>query len=186
VTMEDRGQVLALVAEAVAQGSRLHTACEMVGVDACTLQRWQRPQTAEDGRRGPRTAPRNNLSQSKEPRPSRRGFCKPRGKVPPLRYGLPFPPRSSERGILADLRERDRLVSLASASISTCIGSAIAGVTSRPRRRRKLSMRYAANCQRRIGSPSTICLSPTGRTSANQSHPSAASANSSNAAIGQG
>jgi hypothetical protein len=29
---------------------------------------------------------------SKEPRPSRRGFCKPRGKVPPLRYGLPFLP----------------------------------------------------------------------------------------------
>jgi hypothetical protein len=29
---------------------------------------------------------------SKEPRPSRRGFCKPRGNVPPLRYGLPFLP----------------------------------------------------------------------------------------------
>jgi hypothetical protein len=28
----------------------------------------------------------------KEPRPSRRGFCKPRGNVPPLRYGLPFLP----------------------------------------------------------------------------------------------
>ena len=27
---------------------------------------------------------------SKEPRPSRRGFCKPRGNLPPLRYGLPF------------------------------------------------------------------------------------------------
>ena len=29
---------------------------------------------------------------SKEPRPSRRGFCKPRGNFPPLRYGLPFLP----------------------------------------------------------------------------------------------
>jgi hypothetical protein len=29
---------------------------------------------------------------SKEPRSSRRGFCKPRGNVPPLRYGLPFLP----------------------------------------------------------------------------------------------
>ena len=29
---------------------------------------------------------------SKEPRPSRRGFCKPRGKLAPLRYGLPFIP----------------------------------------------------------------------------------------------
>ncbi len=56
--------MLALVAEAVAQGSRQHTACEIVGIDERTLQRWQRPQTAEDGRRGPRTAPRNKLSQS--------------------------------------------------------------------------------------------------------------------------
>jgi hypothetical protein len=30
--------------------------------------------------------------ESKEPRPSRRGFCKPRGNLPPLRYGLPFLP----------------------------------------------------------------------------------------------
>jgi putative transposase len=62
VTVEDRGQVLTLVTEAVAQGSRQHTACEMVGVAERTLQRWQRPETAEDGRRGPRTAPRHTLS----------------------------------------------------------------------------------------------------------------------------
>ena len=30
--------------------------------------------------------------ESKEPRPSRWGFCKPRGNLPPLRYGLPFLP----------------------------------------------------------------------------------------------
>jgi transposase InsO family protein len=63
VTVEDRGQVLTLVAEAVERGSRQHTACEMVGVAARTLQRWQCPETAEDGRRGPRTAPRHALSQ---------------------------------------------------------------------------------------------------------------------------
>ena len=63
MTVEDRGQVLTLVTEAVAQGSRQHTACEMVGVAERTLQRWQRPETAEDGRRGPRTAPRHTLSQ---------------------------------------------------------------------------------------------------------------------------
>lgn len=64
MTVEDRGQVLGLVAEAVAPGSRQHAACEMVGVAERTRQRWQRPETAEDGRRGPRTAPRNTLSQS--------------------------------------------------------------------------------------------------------------------------
>jgi transposase InsO family protein len=62
VTVSDRSEVLTLVADAVAQGSRQHTACEMVGVNARTLQRWQHPETAEDGRRGPRTAPRNKLS----------------------------------------------------------------------------------------------------------------------------
>jgi len=43
VTVLDRGQVLGVVAEAVAQGSRQYTACEMVGVAERTLQRWQRP-----------------------------------------------------------------------------------------------------------------------------------------------
>jgi len=63
VTVSDREQVRALVVEAVAQGARQHTACEMVGVAARTLQRWQRQETVEDGSRGPRTAPRNTLSQ---------------------------------------------------------------------------------------------------------------------------
>ena len=50
MTVEDRGQVLTLVTEAVAQGSRQHTACEMVGVAERTLQRWQRPEAAIFGR----------------------------------------------------------------------------------------------------------------------------------------
>ena len=64
MTVSDREQALALVTEAVAQGSRQHMACETVGVAERTLQRWQRPETAEDGRRGPHTAPPNKLSQS--------------------------------------------------------------------------------------------------------------------------
>ena len=63
MTVSDRSEVLALVAEAVERGSRQHAACEMVGVAERTLQRWQCPQTAEDGRRGPRTVPRHTLSQ---------------------------------------------------------------------------------------------------------------------------
>lgn len=64
MTVADRGQVLALVADALAQGARQHTAGTVVGVAERTLQRWQRPETAADGRRGPRTTPRNKLSQS--------------------------------------------------------------------------------------------------------------------------
>ena len=63
VTVSDREQVRALVADAVAQGARQHTACERVGVAARTLQRRQCLETAEDRRRGPRTAPRHTLSQ---------------------------------------------------------------------------------------------------------------------------
>lgn len=63
MTAEERGQVLALVAEAVERGSRQRTACEIVGVAERTLQRWQRPGTAEDGRRGPNTVPQHTLSQ---------------------------------------------------------------------------------------------------------------------------
>ena len=62
MTVSERREVLALVTDAVAQGARQHTACEMVGVAARTLQRWQHPETAEDGRRGPHTAPRHTLS----------------------------------------------------------------------------------------------------------------------------
>ncbi len=60
--VSDRREVRALVADAVAQGARQHAACEMVGVAERTLQRWQRPATAEDGRRGPTTVPRHTLS----------------------------------------------------------------------------------------------------------------------------
>lgn len=62
MTVEERGHVLALVTDAVDRGARQHTACAIVGVAERTLQRWQRPETAEDGRRGPNTVPRNTLS----------------------------------------------------------------------------------------------------------------------------
>jgi transposase InsO family protein len=62
VTVEERGHVLALVTDAVDRGARQHTACAIVGVTERTLQRWQRPETAEDRRRGPTTVPRNTLS----------------------------------------------------------------------------------------------------------------------------
>lgn len=58
----DRTAVLALVACAVQDGSRQGEACKAVGVDERTLQRWQRPETAEDGRHGPLTAPQNSFT----------------------------------------------------------------------------------------------------------------------------
>jgi len=62
VTAENRAQVLAAVAETVNEGCRQSKACEVAGVGERTLQRWQLPQTAVDGRHGPLTVPRNKLS----------------------------------------------------------------------------------------------------------------------------
>jgi len=62
VSSSDRAQVLSLVSEAVEHGSRQEPACEVVGVDLRTLQRWQLPGTSDDNRHGPRTEPKNKLS----------------------------------------------------------------------------------------------------------------------------
>ena len=62
MTSSDRTQVLALVATAVTEGSRQDKACEVVGVDVRTLQRWQLQKTSTDNRRGPVTSPKNKLS----------------------------------------------------------------------------------------------------------------------------
>ena len=59
---------LALVDEALSQGVRLETACQRLGVSARTVQRWRKPQTAEDRRYGPRTSPANKLSEAERRR----------------------------------------------------------------------------------------------------------------------
>lgn len=50
-----------LIKEAVQAGARFVNACEAIGLPARTLQRWARRPV--DGRRGPRHAPANKLSQ---------------------------------------------------------------------------------------------------------------------------
>jgi putative transposase len=50
-----------LIEEAVAGGARLSKACEVVGLPARTLQRWVH--SPVDGRKGPRHAPVNRLTQ---------------------------------------------------------------------------------------------------------------------------
>lgn len=60
--VEERRRVLELIEEAVASGARQSAACEELGIDTRTLQRWRgRP---EDGRCGPKTEPHNALSAS--------------------------------------------------------------------------------------------------------------------------
>ena len=59
-----RTQVIALAHGAVAQGARLEAACEVLGVAARTLQRWQKQPA--DARRGPKSAPPHRLSAAEK------------------------------------------------------------------------------------------------------------------------
>ena len=54
--------ILGLIDEAIAAGARQSKACEILGIDCRTLQRWRRKGIGEDGRAGPRTSPANKLS----------------------------------------------------------------------------------------------------------------------------
>lgn len=59
---------LALIEEARKAGASLEGACRRLGVSARTIQRWQRPETREDGRCGPRHSPPNRLSAAERRR----------------------------------------------------------------------------------------------------------------------
>lgn len=52
---------MGLIAEAVDSGARVEKACDVVGLDARTLQRWRRG-AGEDLRCGPKTSPGNRLT----------------------------------------------------------------------------------------------------------------------------
>jgi len=54
--------ILKLVDEAVAAGARRHKACELLGLDVRTLQRWRTKGIGTDQRAGPKTPPKNKLS----------------------------------------------------------------------------------------------------------------------------
>lgn len=54
--------------EALREGVSLEAACSRLGVSPRTVQRWRKPQSAEDRRCGPRTQPANSLSQAERQR----------------------------------------------------------------------------------------------------------------------
>ena len=62
IDLLDRVEVKSLIEEAVASGSRQEKACEIIGVDKRTYQRWALAPAVGDLRRGPMTAPANKLT----------------------------------------------------------------------------------------------------------------------------
>jgi putative transposase len=60
--------IIELIDEAVAAGARQSRACEVVGIDARTLQRWREQDIGDDRRNGPRSPPSNRLSAAERQR----------------------------------------------------------------------------------------------------------------------
>jgi len=58
---DERRLILDLLNEATESGARLAKACDILNIDARTVQRWQ-SKGDEDGRHGPKTPPANKLS----------------------------------------------------------------------------------------------------------------------------
>jgi putative transposase len=58
--------IVALVDEAVAAGARLESACNELGIDARTIQRWRLDPEGDDERHGPKTGPANALTEEEE------------------------------------------------------------------------------------------------------------------------
>jgi len=55
--------IVELITEATASGARQQTACDAMGLDPRTVQRWRMSKASTDLRSGPKTRPRNALSE---------------------------------------------------------------------------------------------------------------------------
>jgi transposase InsO family protein len=58
--------ILDLIASAVRDGATQARACEVLGLDSRTVQRWQRCPDGDDLRRGPKTRPANALTEEEQ------------------------------------------------------------------------------------------------------------------------
>ena len=54
ISLEDRQNIAAMIEQARCEGARLKAACEVVGIDARTLQRWETNEGLQDGDARPR------------------------------------------------------------------------------------------------------------------------------------
>jgi transposase InsO family protein len=64
----DRERASELIVEATKAGARQSRACEILGLDARTVQRWRRDGIGDDRRMGPKTAPGNKLTKAERER----------------------------------------------------------------------------------------------------------------------
>lgn len=74
--------ILGLLDEAIRDGARQSKACEILGIDPRTVQRWRRQGIGKDRRAGPKSTPKNKLSDAERGRvlevvnlPEHRDLC---------------------------------------------------------------------------------------------------------------
>lgn len=60
--------ILGLIDQAVENGARQEAACEVMGIDRGTARRWRAKGGGDDRRAGPKSAPKNKLSEAEEKR----------------------------------------------------------------------------------------------------------------------
>ena len=68
ISEQDKEGAMRLIQEACNAGARLEPACELLGLDIRTLQRWRVESSLQDKRRGPMTAPANKLTDAERAR----------------------------------------------------------------------------------------------------------------------
>lgn len=68
ITELDKETAIELIHEARRAGARLKFACELLGLDIRTLQRWKKESSLKDKRCGPMTAPANKLTDAERAR----------------------------------------------------------------------------------------------------------------------
>jgi len=58
-----RDVILGLINEATSAGARLRPACNALGIDAATVQRWKKQGVGEDRRAGPKSVPKHKFTE---------------------------------------------------------------------------------------------------------------------------
>jgi len=106
--------MVALIEEAVVAGARESKAAQVLGLSVRTVQRWRRPEGAEDNRHGPNTPPANRLTAVERQRllavanSPEYGDLSPKQIVPRLADGGTYV--ASESTFYRVLREQGQLV----------------------------------------------------------------------------
>jgi putative transposase len=94
VRLTDRWTSMDLAKEAVTGGARRKRVCEVMGISVRTMERWEKEPEKPDQRRGPKTVPKNKLTENECREVLRIATCPEFRDSPPVQ----IVPRLADRG----------------------------------------------------------------------------------------